>query len=105
MTQQAKRTGILVWDLSAAYDTLCPTLFCEKLKIYGFDKNACKWFMSFLTGRSQRVKIGTAISESVKLISGVPQGGILSPIIFIIYGADMEEWVKQSCIFNYADDT
>ena len=34
-----------------------------------------------------------------------PQGGILSPIIFIIYGADMEEWVKESCIFNYADDT
>ena len=104
-SEENLKTGILVWDLSAAYDTLCPTLFCEKLKIYGFDKNACNWFMSFLTGRSQRVKIGTAISESVKLISGVPQGGILSPIIFIIYGADMEEWVKESCIFNYADDT
>jgi hypothetical protein len=51
------------------------------------------------------VKIGTSISESVKLTSGVPQGGIMLPIIFIIYGADMEEWVKHSCIFNYADDT
>jgi len=100
-----RQKRFLVWDLSAAYDTLCPTLFCEKLKIYGFDNNACKWFMSFLTGRSHRVKIGTSISESVKLKSGVPQGGILSPIIFIIYGADMEEWVKHSCIFNYADDT
>ncbi len=57
--------------------------------------------MSFITGRSQRVKIGTIISEAVKLT----QGGILSPIIFTIYGADMEEWVKHSCIFNYADDT
>ena len=41
----------------------------------------------------------------MKLTSGVPQGSILSPIIFIIYGADMEEWVKHSCIFTYADDT
>jgi hypothetical protein len=97
--------GILVWDLSAAYDTLCPSLFCEKLKNYGFDNNTYKWFMSFLTGRSQRVKIGTSLSESVKLTSGVPQGGILSSIIFIIYGADMDEWVKHLCIFNYADDT
>ncbi len=51
------------------------------------------------------MKIGTSISEPVKLTSGVSQGGILSPIILIIYGADMEEWVKESCIFNYADDT
>ncbi len=41
----------------------------------------------------------------MKLISVVPHGGILSPIIFIIYGADIEDWVKESCIFNYADDT
>jgi hypothetical protein len=54
---------------------------------------------------SKRVKIGTSSSESVNLTSGIPQGGILSPIIFNIYGADMEEWVKHSCIFNYADDT
>jgi hypothetical protein len=99
------KTGILLWDLSAAYDTLCPSLFCEKLKIYGFDKNTCKWFVSFLTGRSQRVKIGTSISNSMKLVSGVPQGGILSPIIFIIYGADMEEWITHSSIYTYADDT
>jgi len=51
------------------------------------------------------VKIGTSISEPVKLTSGVSQGGILSPIILIIYGADMEEWVKHSCIWNYADDS
>ncbi len=99
------KTGILLWDLSAAYDTLCPSLFCEKLKIYGLDKNTCKWFVSFLTGRSQRVKIGTSISKSMKLVSGVPQGGILSPIIFIIYGADMEEWITHSSIYTYADDT
>jgi hypothetical protein len=99
------KTGMLLWDLSAAYDTLCPSLFCEKLKIYGFDKNTCKWFVSFLTGRSQRVKIGKSISKSMKLVSKVPQGGFLSPIIYIIYGAVMEEWITHSSIYTYADDT
>jgi hypothetical protein len=99
------KTGILLWDISAAYGTLCPSLFCEKLKIYGFDKNTCKWFVSFLTGRSQRVKIGASISKSMKLVSGVPQGGILSPIIILIYGADMDEWITHSSINTYADDT
>jgi hypothetical protein len=100
------RTQRISWKLvSAAYDTLCPSLFCEKLKIYGFDKNTCKWFVSFPTGRSQRVKISTSISKSMKLVSGVPQGGILSPIIFIIYGADMEEWITHSSIYTYVDDT
>ena len=90
-------TGILLWDLSAAYDTLSPSLLCEKLRIYGFDQLACKWFTSFLTGRKQRVRIGRAMSSPKVL-------GILSPIIFTIYGADLEEWIKKSIIFSYADD-
>jgi hypothetical protein len=58
------------------------------LKIYGFYELTCKWFQLFLTGRSQSVKIGRTISEPKNLNSGVPQGGILLPIIFTIYGAD-----------------
>ena len=104
-SERKLQTGILLWDLSAAYDTLSPDILCEKLKIYGFDENSCKWFYSFLTGRTQRVKIGQIMSKQLKLVSGVPQGGILSPIIFIIYGADMEEWTKNSSIYTYADDT
>ena len=100
-----KVTGVLLWDLSAAYDTLCPQLRCEKLKIYGFNQVTCKWFESFLTGRNQCVKIGRKISRPRNLVSGVPQGGILSPIIFTIYGAELEEWTKNSTIFSYADDT
>ena len=98
-------TGVLLWDLSAAFDTLDSNILCKKLKIYGFDKLACAWFRSFLTGRSQRVKIGRTLSNPRELQSGVPQGGILSPIIFVIYGADMELWLKHSSALTYADDT
>ena len=49
-----------------------------------------KWLKSFLTERKKRVKIGKEVSEPIELKSGVPQGGLLSPIIFTIYGADLE---------------
>ena len=58
-TEKDLITGILLWDLSAAFDTLSADILCAKLKIYGFNDRSCNWFNSFLTGRSQQVKIIT----------------------------------------------
>ena len=57
-------TGVLLWDLSAAFDSLDAPLLCEKLKLNGFSDTTVHWFESFLTGRTQRVKIGTDLSLS-----------------------------------------
>ena len=100
-----EKTGILLWDLTAAYDTMDTNLLCAKLEIYGFSAISVKWFRSFLTGRTQRVKIGTKMSSAMELVTGVPQGGILSPVLFIIFVADMEDWTEHSGVFTYADDT
>ena len=51
-------TGVLMWDLTAAFDTLDHTIMRSKLEIYGFDENALKWMRSYLVGRTQRTKIG-----------------------------------------------
>ena len=83
-TEDGLITGILIWDLSAAFDTVDTKLLCLKLGLYGFDKKSCEWFRSFLTGRSQSVRIGDALSPSLKLVSGVPQGGTLSPMVFTL---------------------
>ena len=56
-TEDGLTTGILIWDLSAAFDTVDTDLLCLKLGLYGFDKKSVEWFKSFLTGRSQRVSI------------------------------------------------
>ena len=104
-TEEGKKTGVLIWDLSAAFDTLDPEVLIEKLRIYGVDTKSSNWFKTFLTGRTQRVRIGSHTSTPLNLTSGVPQGGILSPMIFTIFGADMELWVDHSTIFNYADNT
>ena len=65
-------TGNLLWDLSVAYNTLCPRLFCEKLKVYGFNQLSCNWFKSFLMGRTQCVKIKREMSKQNELVLGVP---------------------------------
>ena len=57
-TEVNEKTGVLLWDLSAAFDTLDVTLLCKKLKLYGFDNLSVKWFYSFLSNRRQKVKIG-----------------------------------------------
>ena len=104
-TESGLLTGILVWDLSSAFDTLDIKLFLSKMSIYGADRTTLDGFSSFLSGRTQRVRIGSALSAPGLLTSGVPQGGILSPIVFTIYTADMELWLKSSKVFNFADDT
>ena len=55
------------------------------LKLYGFDNNSCAWIISFLNGRTQRVRIGKELSTPLDLTSGAPQGGILSPIMYTIF--------------------
>jgi hypothetical protein len=77
---------------------------CEKLKIYGFSETTRKWCRSFFTGRTQRVKIGAKMSEAVDFNTGVPQGSILSPVLFSIFVSDMEDWIEHSGVFTYADD-
>ena len=72
---------------------------------YRFLPNTVKWFRSFLSGRTQRVKIGANTSAKKSLTSGVPQGGVISPLIFVLYASDLEFWLKWSIAKTYADDT
>ncbi len=104
-TEEKEKTGILLWDLTAAYDTIDADLLEQKLEVYGFNIITRKWFLSFLKGRTQKVKIGEKTSSAVELASGMPQGGILSPVLFIIFVSDMEDWTENTGVFTYADDT
>ena len=80
-------------------------LFLQKLTIYGADQTTKNWFESFLSGRTKCVRIVDTLSPPQGLVSGVPQGGILSQIIYTLYTADMELLLTTSHSFNFADDT
>jgi len=103
-----KVQGVLLMDLSAAYDVLSPEIFIRKAEALKFDKNVLNWFRSYLSGRSQVVEVGSAVSERLWTRVGTPQGSPLSCLIFAIYVGDFTMWVdkyKDSLPLAYADDT
>jgi hypothetical protein len=104
-TEKGLVTGVLLWDLSAAFDTLDCEGLCRKLAVFGVQQKSVGWVRSFLSGRSQRVKIEGKISTARKVSTGVPQGGVLSPLIFVLFVSDLQDWLRHSTAPTYADDT
>ena len=74
-----------------------------------FDMKICnrviKWITSYLSDRTQCTRIGTNISNDMKVETGVPQGSILGPLFFLCYINDITNVCKNSQILMYADDT
>ena len=75
-------TGTFLIDLSKAYECLPHDLIIAKFEAYGFDNISLRLFYSCLPNRKQRVKIGSAISEWIDILTRIPQGSILGPLIF-----------------------
>ena len=100
-----KEILVLLYDLSAAFDTVSHEILLSKLKIYGFDCTAMKWIKSFLEERKQIVTVAGKMSNVQELNIGTPQGSRLSPLLFICLMADMDLWVENSLLANFADDT
>ncbi len=73
--------------------------------MYGVDQNGIKFFESYLSNRSQRYCITGELSNAVKIICGVPQGGNLGPLFFLIYINDLPNCLKRASPRMFADDT
>ena len=97
-------SGVLLTDLSKAFDCLSHDLLIAKLAAYGFDYNSIKLLYSYLTNRHQRVRLNSNYSTWSEIITGVPQGSILGPLLSNIYLSDLFLFTEDSDIANYADD-
>ena len=99
----SKKCGVLLTDLSKAFDCLVHDLLIAKLHAYGFDYLALKLIYSYLTGRKQRVRVNASFSEWANIDYGVPQGSILGPELYNYYSNDLFLFMILE-VANYADD-
>ena len=102
---KGKSTGALMFDMSAAFDTVEMETVSSKLKLLGASENAVRWIKSYLSDRSQKVRIGEEMSESEEINLGTPQGSRLSPLLFNILTCDLNLYMKNGLCCNFADDT
>ena len=100
-------TDVIYFDFAKAFDTVSHDLILNKLKSqYSIDGTLLKFFTEYLRNRKQRVILDNVISESVDVLSGVPQGSILGPLLFVLFINDIYENInKDSNIALFADDT
>jgi retron-type reverse transcriptase len=103
--ENEQSSGVMLFDLSSAFDTLDHDILTRKLSSLNFCAHSVKWVTSFLKGRVQQVVVGKTLSPEINLSVGVPQGSVLSPLLFLLYISDIGEWIKSATITGYADDT
>ena len=91
-------------DFSKAFDLVDHKLLFSKLGHYRFSSNTLRWFSSYLEQRCQQVSVSGKLSNVQHISSGVPQGSVLWPLLFIMYINDLAIEMENSVIDFFADD-
>ena len=99
-----KLVGVVFMDLTQAFDTVNHGKLIDKLQMYDINRGELDWFTDYLFHRTQFVDINGTYSNEEPLLTGVPQGTILGPLLFVIFN-DFAEILQHSEVIQYADDT
>jgi hypothetical protein len=98
-----KTVDIVYLDFSKAFNRVPHSLLLHKLERYGINGHALNWIATFLSSGTFAVKVGSVLSDKKLVISGVPQGAVLGPLLFTLYTSDL--LARLQCPFAaYADD-
>ena len=95
---------VIYFDFQKAFDKVPHQRLILKLKSHGMGNSIINWIEQWLTDRRQRVVVDGEVSNWKSVLSGVPQGSVLGPILFLVYINDLEEGVIGK-ILKFADDT
>ena len=105
LLESGGNVDVIYLDFSKAFDKLDFKIVLRKIKAMGIDGRVFDWIKSFLTERTQQVSVNGILSDPAAVISGVPQGSVLGPLLFLILIADIDAEVIHAIIKSFADDT
>ena len=103
--EEGKDVDVIYIDFSKAFDKVDHNILLTKLRALGVEGKLLSWIESFLKNRKQVVVVDGASSEPVQTMSGVPQGSVLGPLLFIMMISDIDENIEYSSLSSFADDT
>ena len=99
------QTDVILLDFSKAFDKVPHLRLLSKIRYYGIQNNLNRWFSSFLEGRNQQVLLDGSSSTSSPVESGVPQGSVLGPLLFLLYINDFPKYISPESVAQlFADD-
>ena len=98
-------TGAMFINLKKAFDTIDHGRLLSKLPCYGIRDRELAWFEDYLFGRKQFVTFKSVNSERQTVLTGVPQGSVLGPLLFMLLINDIDLQLQKCEILLYADDT
>ena len=105
LLESGGNVDVIYLDFSKAFDKLDFKIVLRKIKAMGIDGRVFDWIKSFLTERTQQVSVNGILSDPAAVISGVPQGSVLGPLLFLILIADIDAEVIHAIVKSFADDT
>ena len=105
LNDQMHQIDIAILDFSKAFDVVPHTRLLNKLQFYGISSEVCNWIREFLSGRKQRIMVDGVFSQEESVDSGVPQGTVLGPLLFLLFINDITNGLSTGTrIRLFADD-
>ena len=105
LLEQGSGVDVVYLDFSKAFDKVDIGITLQKLRDLGIGGKLGAWLTSFLTGRTQAVSVAGRLSAQHPVISGVPQGSVLGPLLFLVLLGNIDSGIVHSFVSSFADDT